>query len=98
MANKKSFVISDSSLLNWLDAHTEDNSRTNGISAITRQLMSLGIVLYDKGFRINENGQLLKQVSSEELTSFMLNVESNNQKDMKKNSDNINKFQKFAHL
>jgi hypothetical protein len=105
MASKKSFVISDPKILNWLVAHTEDNSRTNGISAITRQLISLGIVLYEKGFRINEMGQLLKQISHEELSSFMMNIKNDAQNSAKNNDNSKNvqddissKFQKFAHL
>lgn len=104
MASKKSFVISDPKILDWLASHTEENSRTNGISAITRQLISLGILLYERGFRINEMGQLLKQISNEELSSFMMSIQQDNQNN-NKNTDNktvqdgiSSKFQKFAHL
>ena len=96
MANKRSFVISDPNLLQWIDNHTEENCRTNGVSAITRQLISLGIVLYEKGFRINEMGQLLKQVNSDEIIDFVM--QNNNNSDKNSKDDLVNKFQKFAHV
>lgn len=103
-AAKKSFIISDPKILEWLSRHTEDNSRTNGISAITRQLISLGILLYEQGFRINEMGQLLKQINNDELYSFMSNIQhdntvSNKNNENKAHCDGVSsKFQKFAHL
>jgi hypothetical protein len=103
-ANKKSFVISDPKILEWLSQHTEDNSRTNGISAITRQLISLGVLLYERGFRINEMGQLLKQINSDELSNFMSNLQQDNVANKGNDNNKVaqdgitSKFQKFAHL
>lgn len=72
-SNNKSLIISDDNLIKWLDNHCSNNSRVSGFSALSRQLLYLGIQLYEKGFRISESGELMRQVNiDEEIESAVL--------------------------
>lgn len=96
---KRSLIISDKKILDWLDAHSSISSRSSGISALSRQLITLGIILFDKGFRINENGQLLKEIQNDEVESLLFNKPIQNKvEEISTPSIDNNKYKNFGKL
>ena len=96
---KRSLIISDKKILDWLDEHSSVSSRSSGISALSRQLITLGIILFDKGFRINENGQLLKEIQNEEVELLLFNKPIQNKDEVSASSNTDNKkYKNFGKL